>query len=145
VEWVPGNRWWIARLVVPLVVLGVFGVILFALWQPYPSASPINTIIFLAVDLLVIAVVFAWISIVPSVRRIGLSPAGLIVDNGASEITYAWSDVTQVTRTRINRFTWSQVKSTSRTSITLNSGLSNVTIALTLRQGERLANFLRIP
>lgn len=148
-EWVGAeNRWWLARIVVPVAVLAV--VIPVALWFLYvtwwgPPLTVAQSLSFAGVFIGGFAVEVVILFLFPSVRRIGISPTSLIVDTGYHKFRYPWSELQAVTRTRVNQFRSSQVSSVSRTRISIGSGLFLNFFTLSPIQGERLAQFLRIP
>ena len=146
IEWVSaGGRWWLFRIVIPAVVAAVAGLVLYLGWFVIGMGSR-TSFAFVEVGLLILlGVEFVFLYVFPSVRRIGISPKGLIVDVGFRKVGYPWSHVNDVTRTQVNHYRWNQVSSVSRTRISVGSGLSKNTFTLSPSQGERLANFLRIP
>jgi hypothetical protein len=107
--------------------------------------SPTSALYFDVTIFALLAIEFTFIYAFPSVRRLGISPAGLVVDVGLRKLSYPWPSLESITRTHVSRFRWNQVSSVSRTRITLGSGLSRNTFTLSAYQGERLASFLRIP
>lgn len=146
IEWVRSEqKWWIPRLVIPVVVVVVLAITLaleFVYGHPW-SATTLGWIDALIFG--VLAVEFAFIYLYPSVRRLGISPDGLIVDVGFRKIHYPWSQLTHVTRIHVNRFRWTAVSSISRTRISVGSGLTQNYFTLSTLQGERLARFLQLP
>lgn len=146
VEWIAAEgRWWVIRIVFPVVVIAALLVFLYAEWGVNPSWTGANPIIADWCILGVVALEFFLLYAVPSVRRIGISPLCLVVDIGIKKFTYSWTDVNSITRTRTNRFRWNQVSSVSRTRISVGSGLFMNWFTLSPQQGDRLAQFLRIP
>lgn len=146
VEWVPaGSRWWVIRIVVPGIVIATLLCVFYLEWRANPSWAATNALYAWGLVLAALAVEFTFLYAFPSVRRIGFSPVLLVVDIGITKYTYSWMEVNQVTRVQVNRFRWNQVSSVSRTRISVGSGLFTSSFALSPQQGDRLAQFLRIP
>jgi len=146
VEWVlAGKRWWLIRIAAPIIVVGVVLTIFYMEWRADPLWVTTNALYAWGLVFGALAVEFVLLYVFPSVRRIGISPLCLVVDIGITRFTYSWQDVNKITRTRVNSFRWNQVSSVSRTRISVGSGLFTNWFALTPQQGDRLAQFLRIP
>jgi len=146
VEWVPGGRsWWVIRVGVPAIALGVLLSFFYTEWRTDPSWASTNGPLGWGLVFGTLAVEFVFLYAFPSVRRIGISPLCLVVDIGITKFTYSWQDVNKITRTRVNKFRWNQVSSVSRTRISVGSGFFMNWFALSPQQGDRLAQFLRIP
>ena len=151
IEWVSAEkRWWLSRIVVPVTVVAVL--VLVNLWLLYHVWFPLSTPWTLAQMLSLegvcgggVAVELAVLYRFPSVRRIGISPTGLVVDVGFRELRYTWPELHEVTRIRVNRFRSSQVGSLSCTRISVGSGWSFSCLTLSPNQGDRLAHFLHLP
>jgi hypothetical protein len=92
-----------------------------------------------------LAVEYVFLYAFPSVRRIGISPLYLVVDIGFQKFTYPWPELKLVTRTRVEQHRWNQVSCVSRTRISVGSGIFTNWFALSPQQGDRVAQFLRIP
>ncbi len=146
-EWVPAeNRWWFYRCVAPVVVatcaIGTL-VALNALSLP-PASLGWQVLQALGVGMAVLAG-YVVVALFPSVRRLGISPLGIVVGGTLLDTSYSWSDVKQVTRTEVRRADWSSVRVEVRTRLRLKSGIFASEITLTPVQGDRLARFLRLP
>jgi hypothetical protein len=146
VEWVKGGgRWWVTRVGVPAIVTATLIGFFLIEWRTDPVWATNNSFYGFGLILCATAVESVFIYSFPSVRRIGISPLCLVVDVGLQKFTYSWTDVKEVTRTRVGRFRWNQVSSVSRTRISVGSGLFRNWFSLSAEQGDRLAQFLRIP
>lgn len=146
VEWVPAEgRWWVIRIVVPAVTVAILLTFFFFEWRIDPTWAAANSLYAYALIFGALAVEFIFLYAFPSVRRIGISPLCLVVDVGIRRFSYPWPEVKQVTRTRVQQFRWNQVSSVSRTRISVGSGVFMNWFALSPQQGDRLAQFLRIP
>lgn len=148
IEWVPSEKqWWVVRIVVPAVVTAAVVLVIVRMWflsggQP-PTAAQSAIIWGLIIGEL--AVIYLTLFAFPSVRRIGISPMCLIVDTGLQRFTYSWSDLRRVARTEVRQFRWNQVSSVSGTRISVGSIPFVTYFTLSPNQGDRLAQFLRIP
>jgi len=146
IEWVSaGGHWWVPRIAIPAVVAAIAGLVLYLGWfvAGFGNGSSLG---FVDVGLIVLlAIMLLSLYAFPSVRRIGISPKGLIVDVGFRKFGYSWAHVNDVARTQVSHYRWNQVSSVSRTRISVGSGLTQNTFTLSPSQGERLAKFLRIP
>ncbi len=146
-EWVPAeNRWWFYRWVAPLVVVtcAIVTLVTLSVLSPSPASLGWQLLRGLGVSMVVL-VEYALVALFPSVRRLGISPLGIVVGGTLLDTSYSWSDVKQVTRTEVRRADWSSVRVEVRTRLRLKSGIFASEITLTPVQGERLARFLRLP
>lgn len=146
VEWVPAEtRWWVIRVVVPVIVIAILLAILYLEWSANAGWATTHPLYAWGLVFSGLAVEYVFLFAFPSVRRIGISPLSLVVDVGFAKHTYSWTEVNSVTRTRVNRFRWNQLSSVSRTRISVGSGVFANWFELSPQQGDRLARFLRIP
>jgi hypothetical protein len=146
IEWVSGEkRWWVYRIVIPAIVLAGLLTFFILEWSATSYLTLSNFYFSYALVFVALGVEFGFLYAFPTVRRIGISPTRLIVDIGLHKFRIPWSEVNQVTRTRINRYGWHQVSSVSRTRISVGDGLWRNWFVLSPEQGDRLASFLRIP
>ncbi|MGP8076464.1 MAG: hypothetical protein ACLP8Y_07020 [Thermoplasmata archaeon] len=148
IEWVSaGTRWWVVRIVIPVIILAIALTVFIVGVATAPSwaASTTHQVLLDGFIVCALAVDLYCLSAFPSVRRIGISPKWLIVDVGYRKFRNPWDDLHQIIRTRESRFRWYQVSSVSRTRISVGSGFPSFTVTLSPQQGERLAQFLRIP
>lgn len=149
-EWVSTEkRWWLPRIVVPVTVLAVLVPV--CVWYLYHQWFQVGPPLTLAQNLGLegvfgggVAVELAVLYLFPSVRRIGISPTGLVVDAAFRKFRYTWPELHEVTRTQVNRFRWNQVSSVTRTRISVGFGWSFNSFALSPNQGDRLAHFLNL-
>lgn len=146
VEWVPAEqRWWLARIVVGLGLVPIVFLTLFVVW--WWAGGPMTWTWELGVAGAAygtIGVAYLLLFLLPSVRRMGISPMYLQVDTGMGEFTYTWAELREVTRTDVRRFRWNGNDSHRRTRIWVDSLLGPKSFALTPNQGARLARFLRL-
>jgi len=146
VEWVPsGKRWWVVRIVIPVIIVALLATFLYLQWSSSPSWNSANYALRYGATFGALVLEFVFLYAFPSVRRIGISPLYLVVDIGIAKFTYSWPELTQITRTQVHRFRWNQVSSVNRTRIDVGRGVMVNSFALSPQQGDRLAQFLRIP
>ncbi|MGI0129579.1 MAG: hypothetical protein ACREEC_05445, partial [Thermoplasmata archaeon] len=87
---------------------------------------------------------FVFLYGLPSLRRIGISPLGIVTDVGVVRTTYPWNELRAVTRTSVTQHSGNGTRTVTRTRIQVGHGLRWQSYALTPSQGDRLARFLRI-
>ncbi len=146
-EWVPAeNRWWFYRWLAPLAV-ALGGLLTLAALDALapPDAGLGWQVAWGPVVIAIPLAEYALIALAPSIRRLGISPLGIVLGGTFLNTSYSWSDVKEVTRTEVRRATWSSVRVEVRTRLRVKSGILASEITLTPNQGERLASFLRLP
>jgi uncharacterized membrane protein len=80
----------------------------------------------------------------PSVRRLGIAPWGLVFDVGLAKIRYPWRQIYRVRRTRVAGRDGSRRSTWVRTRVLAGSelGTKNLVLTLSAPQGDRLAQVL---
>jgi hypothetical protein len=146
VEWVRSeSRWWLARFVFPALLGSLVLSAYFVVFYVNPSWSVFGPVVMLPIVVGCLTSQYTIMHRLPSVRRIGISPTGIVVDVGLVKQSYSWAELRDVTRTHVNELRGSQLVRVDRTRLSVGHGLMRQGYGLSPRQGERLAQFLRIP
>ena len=147
VEWVLGPRGWWVPVWGPLIaVTPVVALSLVYFGQGLASNSP-SAALYSLLPVLVLVVALGcslalrwWL---PSVRRLGITPSGLIFDIGL-QFRYPWAQIYRVSRTPVTRHVGDWRSAGIRTRVQAESSLGTRILIVTLsaRQGDRLAQVL---
>ncbi len=137
IEWVEGPRlWWVYRLLLPFgglgIAVGLEAYYLSISWHFLACMCGASPGVFPGFQVVILAVISLGLGsqaiyyLVPSTRRIGIAPTGLLVDVGLRRFDYGWGQVCKVTRTRL-------------------SVVPGGSYRLSVQQGERLARLYALP
>jgi len=92
-----------------------------------------------------LVVEFLILRFVPSVRRVGVSPGGLVVDIGILKIAHPWSELTQSVRTSEKRYhSQGDTQLISRTRIVFGRSIVRTEFMLSPTQGDLLTRYLHL-
>jgi len=147
VEWVDGPRyWWAVRWSPGSVFAVAFGSLL-AYIILFARRALLSLTVLAVFDGSFFAILGAGIVLlywVPSLRRMGISPDGLIMDVGRRQVGYHWNEVHPVVRTRATGPGAQSTVPAIETRVADGKGFRKNYFVLSSEQGDRLARYLKL-
>lgn len=147
VEWVDGPRyWWAIRWIPGSVFAVTFGSLL-AYVVLFDRRAFLSLTVLAVFDGSFFAILGAGIVLLywmPSLRRMGISSDGLIVDVGGHQVGYRWEEVHPIVRSKASGSGDVRTVPAIETRIVVGRRVSKNYFVLSSEQGDRLARYLKL-